>query len=63
MTRPPPDIPALPPRAQHGHLRPLALHRLDVSPLKPPAASVCTMVLYMPIGGGRWETYSLSGGP
>lgn len=35
----------------------------DVSPLKPPANDVCTMVLYIPIGHGRWETYGLSGGP
>ncbi len=35
----------------------------DVSPLNPPANEVCTMVLYIPIGGGRWETYLLSGGP
>ena len=35
----------------------------DVSPLKPPSVAVCTMVLYIPTGGGRWETYSLSGGP
>jgi hypothetical protein len=24
---------------------------------------VCTMALYIPIGGGWWETYGLSGGP
>jgi len=35
----------------------------DVSPLKPSVAAVCTMALYIPIGGGRWETYVLSGGP
>ena len=35
----------------------------DVSPLKPSSSSVCTMVLYIPLGGGRWETYALSGGP
>jgi hypothetical protein len=29
----------------------------------PPTITVCTMVLYMPLGGGRWETYPLSGGP
>jgi hypothetical protein len=34
----------------------------DVNPLRPPY-SVCTMVLYIAIGGGKWETYSLSGGP
>jgi hypothetical protein len=34
----------------------------DVNPVKPPY-SVCTMVLYIPLGGGRWETYGLSGGP
>jgi hypothetical protein len=34
----------------------------DVSP---PRAThgVCTMTLYIPIGGGKWETYALSGGP
>ena len=34
----------------------------DVNPVRPPY-SVCTMALYVPIGGGKWETYSLSGGP
>jgi hypothetical protein len=34
----------------------------NVSPARPPS-SVCTMALYIPIGGGKWETYSLSGGP
>lgn len=34
----------------------------DVNPVSPPH-SVCTMFLYIPIGGGKWETYSLSGGP
>ena len=23
----------------------------------------CTMFLYIPLGGGKWESYSLSGGP
>jgi hypothetical protein len=35
----------------------------DVAPPSPSAGSVCAMVLYIPIGGGKWETYSLSGGP
>lgn len=34
----------------------------DIAP-SPSAGPVCTMVLYIPIGGGKWETYSLSGGP
>lgn len=34
-----------------------------VSSLRPPRYNVCTMVLYIPLGGGRWETYGLSGGP
>ena len=34
----------------------------DVNPVNSPY-SVCTMALYIPIGGGRWEIYSLSGGP
>jgi hypothetical protein len=34
----------------------------DVNPVGR-AYSVCAMVLYIPIGGGKWETYSLSGGP
>ena len=34
----------------------------DVNPTTPPY-SVCTMALYIPIGGGKWESYSLSGGP
>ena len=25
--------------------------------------SVCTMTMYIPLGGQRWQTYSLSGGP
>ena len=34
------------------------------APLSPPLGNtVCTMALYIPIGGGRWETYELSGGP
>jgi hypothetical protein len=28
-----------------------------------PGYSVCTMVLYIPLGGQRWEDYPLSGGP
>jgi hypothetical protein len=35
----------------------------DVAPLSAPGSSVCTMTLYIPLGGGRWEIYSLSGGP
>jgi len=35
----------------------------DVAPLSPPRNAVCTMVLYIPLGGGDWETYVLSGGP
>jgi hypothetical protein len=35
----------------------------DVAPLSPPRNSVCTMILYIPLGGGSWETYGLSGGP
>ena len=35
----------------------------DAAPLSPPRYTVCTMVLYIPLGDGRWETYSLSGGP
>jgi hypothetical protein len=34
-----------------------------VAPLRPPRYTVCTMVLYIPLGGGNWETYGLSGGP
>ncbi len=34
----------------------------DVNPVTP-RYSVCTMSLYIPIGSGKWETYSLSGGP
>ncbi len=34
----------------------------DVNAVRHPY-SVCTMALYIPIGGGKWETYSLSGGP
>lgn len=26
-------------------------------------SAVCTSVLYIPIGGGKWEAYGLSGGP
>jgi hypothetical protein len=35
----------------------------DVAPLSPPRNTVCTMALYIPLGGGSWETYALSGGP
>lgn len=35
----------------------------DATPLHPPTQDVCTMALYIPLGGGSWETYSLSGGP
>jgi hypothetical protein len=35
----------------------------DAAPLSSPRYAVCTMVLYIPLGDGRWETYSLSGGP
>jgi hypothetical protein len=34
-----------------------------VTPLSPPRYAVCTMVLYIPLGGGSWESYALSGGP
>jgi hypothetical protein len=34
-----------------------------VTPLSPPNNEVCTMSLYIPIGGGSWELYALSGGP
>ena len=34
-----------------------------VAPLSPPRNTVCTMALYIPLGGGNWETYGLSGGP
>jgi hypothetical protein len=35
----------------------------DVVPVSPPRDTVCTMMLYIPLGGGSWETYALSGGP
>jgi hypothetical protein len=35
----------------------------DVAPLSSPSNTVCTMVLYIPLGGRSWETYELSGGP
>jgi len=35
----------------------------DVAPLSAPRYSVCNMTLYIPIGDGNGETYSLSGGP
>jgi hypothetical protein len=34
-----------------------------VAPQHPPDDTVCTMELYIPITGSRWETYVLSGGP
>jgi hypothetical protein len=34
-----------------------------VTPPHPPDAAVCTMELYIPITGSKWETYVLSGGP
>jgi hypothetical protein len=34
----------------------------DVSPARPNRGE-CTMMLFIPIGGGNWETYALSGGP
>ena len=40
-----------------------ALDYADAAPLSRPRYTVCTMVLYIPLGDGRWETYSLSGGP
>jgi len=33
-----------------------------VAPLHPPDDIVCTMDLYIPITGSKWETYVLSGG-
>jgi len=33
-----------------------------VAPLHPPDDTVCTMDLYIPITGSKWETYVLSGG-
>jgi hypothetical protein len=34
-----------------------------VAPQHPPDDTVCTMELYIPITGSKWETYVLSGGP
>ena len=34
-----------------------------VAPQHPPDDTVCTMELYIPINGAKWETYVLSGGP
>lgn len=34
-----------------------------VAPLHPPAEAVCTMEIYIPVGGSQWATYTLSGGP
>jgi hypothetical protein len=34
----------------------------DVTPAGPPDDTVCTMSLYIPLGGGTWEVYGLSGG-
>jgi hypothetical protein len=34
-----------------------------VAALHPPDDTVCTMELYIPMTGSKWETYVLSGGP
>ena len=34
-----------------------------VAPQHPPDDTVCTMELYIPVTGSKWETYVLSGGP
>ncbi len=34
-----------------------------VAPQKPPDDTACTMELYIPLTGSKWETYGLSGGP
>jgi hypothetical protein len=34
-----------------------------VAPQKPPDDTACTMELYIPLTGSKWETYVLSGGP
>ena len=34
-----------------------------VAPQYPPDNTVCTMTLYIPITGSKWEMYVLSGGP
>ena len=34
-----------------------------VAPQHPPDDTVCTMELYIPMTGSKWETYVLSGGP
>jgi hypothetical protein len=34
-----------------------------VAPQRPPDDTVCTMELYIPLSGSKWETYVLSGGP
>ncbi len=34
-----------------------------VAPQHAPDDTVCTMELYIPITGSKWETYVLSGGP
>ena len=34
-----------------------------VAPQQPPDDTVCTMELYIPLTGSKWETYVLSGGP
>jgi hypothetical protein len=34
-----------------------------VAPQQPPNDTVCTMELYIPLTGSKWETYVLSGGP
>lgn len=34
-----------------------------VAPRHPPGDTVCTMELYIPVTGSKWETYALTGGP
>jgi hypothetical protein len=44
-------------------------HTFSLRPIQAPVAghrgfsSVCTMTVYVPVGGGRFAMYSLSGGP
>ena len=44
-------------------------HTFSLRPIQAPVSqhwrfsSVCTMELYVPVGGARYETYELSGGP
>ena len=40
-----------------------ALDYAGAAPLSRPRFTGCTVVRYKPLGDGRWETYSLSGGP